>query len=163
MCVFLSYTHTYCIKGLNETADGGLRDLLLKIAAFGPYIYSLFGVIAGATNLTSLQNGVVLLTSVLTIVQITLQSLFISDVVCRRRYSVSQPGRQLITFLLITNFTIWIVYTFQMQKVEASPVQLSVYGFTTWTIIVRMTLPLSIFYRFHAGITFAEVWKNSYK
>jgi hypothetical protein len=50
-----------------------------------------------------------------------------------------------------------------MQKVEASPVQLSVYGFTTWALILRITLPLSIFYRFHSAITFAEVWKNSYK
>lgn len=95
--------------------------------------------------------------------KITLQSLFISDVVCRKRNSQKQPGRQLITFLLINNLTLWIIYTFEMQKVEASPVQLSVYGFTTWALILRITLPLSIFYRFHSAITFAEVWKNSYK
>ncbi|KAI1307256.1 hypothetical protein HDE_00841 [Halotydeus destructor] len=149
--------------GLNDTADGGLRDILLKIAAFGLYIYSLFGVIAGALQLDSLQHVAVLLTSTLTIIQITLQSLFISDVTCRRRISNKEPGRQLITFLLITNLTLWIIYTFEMQKVEATPVQLKTYGFSTWAVIVRITLPLSIFYRFHSAITFAEVWKNSYK
>lgn len=133
------------------------------MAAFGLYSYSLFGVIAGALQLDSLQHAAVLLTSALTIVQITLQSLFISDVVCRRRISPKEPGRQLITFLLITNLTLWIIYTFEMQKVEASPVQLSIYGFTTWALIVRFTLPLSIFYRFHSAVTLAEVWKNSYK
>lgn len=93
----------------------------------------------------------------------TLQTLFISDVVCRKRTGQKQSGRQLITFLLITNLTLWIVYTFVMQKLEASPIQLKVFGFTTWTLILRITLPLSIFYRFHSAITFAEVWKNSYK
>ncbi|RWS12618.1 otopetrin-2-like protein [Dinothrombium tinctorium] len=150
-------------KGVQDTADGGLRDLLLKIAAFGLYTYSLFGVIAGALQIDSIQHFAVLLTSTLTIIQVTLQSLFISDVVCRKRSTTKQPGRQLITFLLIANLTLWIIYTFEMQKVEASPVQLGVYGFTTWALIVRITLPLSIFYRFHSAITFAEVWKNSYK
>ena len=78
----------------------------------------------------------------------TLQTLFISDVVCRKRTGQKQSGRQLITFLLITNLTLWIVYTFVMQKLEASPIQLKVFGFTTWTLILRITLPLSIFYRF---------------
>lgn len=89
--------------------------------------------------------------------------MFISDVVCRKRSGPKQSGRQLITFLLITNLTLWIIYTFEMQKLEASPVQLKRFGFTTWAIILRITLPLSIFYRFHSAISFAEVWKNSYK
>lgn len=148
---------------VRETADANLRDLLLRIAAFGLYAYSLFGVIAGAMKLDSTQHVFVLVTNLLTIVQVTLQTLFISDVVCRKRSGQKQPGRQLITFLLINNLTLWILYTFEMQKLEASPIQLSVYGFTTWALILRITLPLSIFYRFHSAITFAEVWKNSYK
>lgn len=127
--------------------------MLLRIAAFGLYAYSLFGVIAGALDLNSTQHLFVLITSVLTIVQVTLQTLFISDVVCRKRSGPKQPGRQLITFLLIINLTLWIVYTFEMQKLESSPVQLSVYGFTTWALILRITLPLSIFYRFHAAVS----------
>ena len=95
--------------------------------------------------------------------QVTFQTLFITDVVNRKRRTASQPGRQLITFLLITNLTLWIVYTFEFQKLEASPIQLSVYGLTTWAVILRITLPLSIFYRFYSAVTFAEVWKNSYK
>ncbi|XP_074597257.1 proton channel otopetrin-like a isoform X2 [Brevipalpus obovatus] len=149
--------------GIPDTADGGLRDLLLRVAAFGLYVYSFFGVIAGAMNLNSIQHFAVLITSALTIIQVTLQSLFIADVVCRKRSSHKQPGRQLITFLMIANFTLWVIYTFEMQKVEASPVQLKVYGFTAWALIIRITLPLSIFYRIHSTITFAEVWKNSYK
>ncbi|XP_054167361.1 proton channel OtopLc-like [Oppia nitens] len=161
IAILLGFIKTRRLKF--QPADGGLRDLLLRVAAFGLYIYSFFGVIAGAMELNSVQHLLVLATSALTILQVTLQSLFISDVVCRKRSSQKQPGRQLITFLLINNLTLWIIYTFEMQKVEASPLQLSVYGYTTWALIIRITLPLSIFYRFHSAITFAEVWKNSYK
>lgn len=60
----------FATKGLRDTADAGLRDLLLRIAAFGLYAYSLFGVIAGAMQLHSTQHLFVLLTNVLTIVQV---------------------------------------------------------------------------------------------
>lgn len=56
--------------GIPDTADGGLRDLLLRVAAFGLYVYSFFGVIAGAMNLNSLQHFAVLITSSLTIIQV---------------------------------------------------------------------------------------------
>ncbi|KAK8787021.1 hypothetical protein V5799_023201 [Amblyomma americanum] len=108
-----------------------------------------------------------MVTSILTIVQVTMQSLFIADITCRMTYlpehDHSKPGRQVITFLLIGNLTLWIIYTFEKQKVEASPVQLGFYGFMAWTVIIRASLPLSIFYRFHSSVTFAEVWKNSYR
>lgn len=55
---------------MRDTADGGLRDLLLRIAAFGLYAYSLFGVIASSFELNSLQHITVLITSILTIVQV---------------------------------------------------------------------------------------------
>lgn len=134
--------------GVNDTADSGLREILLKVAAFGLFTYSLFGLIAGALNLNNVQNLAVLVTSTLSIIQVSLQSLFISDIVCRKRCnSRQQVPQQIITFLMITNLIFWILYTFEMQKVEASPVQLKVYGQLTWALIVRSTLPLSIFYR----------------
>lgn len=115
--------------GVNDTADSGLRDILLKVAAFGLFTYSSFGLIAGALNLNNIQNLAVLTTSILSIVQVTLQSLFISDIVCRKRSnSRQQVPQQMITFLMITNLIFWILYTFEMQKVETSPVQLKVYG-----------------------------------
>ena len=93
--------------------------------------------------------------------------LFMSDM-SRRRVSTPEqdrvkPGRQSVTFLLITNLTLWLVYTFEMQKVEANPVQLNFYGFLPWAIMQRITLPLCIFYRFHSAIVYAEIWKNSYR
>lgn len=57
----------------------------------------------------------------------------------------------------------WIIYTFETQKVEANPVQLDFYGFLAWAIVQRVTLPLCIFHRFHSAVTLAEIWKTSYK
>ncbi|XP_076368324.1 proton channel OtopLc-like isoform X2 [Tachypleus tridentatus] len=145
-----------------------LRDILLRVAAFGLYIHSMFGIIAGSlSTMTYIPNILLLITSCLTMLQITLQSLFIADMSCRTAYLPEQdqqkPGRQVVTFLMISNLTLWIIYTFQMQKVEASPVEREFYGIMGWAVITRVTLPLSIFYRFHSAVTFAEIWKNSYK
>ena len=46
----------------------------------------------------------------------------------RRRVNSSEqnlkkPGRQIVTFLLINNIILWLVYTFQMQNLEANPIQ----------------------------------------
>lgn len=145
-----------------------LRSILLSVAAFGLYVYAMFGIIAGSLlPKDHIPNLLVMVTSILTIIQVTMQSLFIADITCRMTYlpehDHSKPGRQVITFLLIGNLTLWIIYTFEKQKVEASPVQLGFYGFMAWTVIIRASLPLSIFYRFHSSVTFAEVWKNSYR
>lgn len=37
----------------------------------------------------------------------------------------NKPGRQIVTFLLICNITMWILFTFESQKVLANPVQVS--------------------------------------
>ncbi|PRD36045.1 UNVERIFIED_CONTAM: Otop2 [Trichonephila clavipes] len=145
-----------------------LRDILLTVAAYGLYVYAMFGIIAGTLSPKDyVPNLLVMVTSCLTIVQVTLQSLFVAEITCRTTYlpehDQTKPGRQVVAFLMMGNLTLWIIYTFEMQKAEASPVQLGFYGFMAWTVIVRATLPLSIFYRFHSSITFAEVWKNSYK
>ncbi|GIY17597.1 proton channel OtopLc [Caerostris extrusa] len=137
----------------------GLRPLRVR---------AMFGIIAGTLSPKDyVPNLLVMVTSCLTIVQVTLQSLFVAEITCRTTYlpehDQTKPGRQVVAFLMMGNLTLWIIYTFEMQKAEASPVQLGFYGFMAWTVIVRATLPLSIFYRFHSSITFAEVWKNSYK
>lgn len=170
MTIFTIIIGFFRIKQLKFQADrtDHLRDILLTVAAYGLYVYAMFGIIAGTLSPKDyVPNLLVMVTSCLTIVQVTLQSLFVAEITCRSTYlpehDQTKPGRQVVAFLMMANLTLWIIYTFEMQKAEASPVQLGFYGFMAWTVIVRATLPLSIFYRFHSSITFAEVWKNSYK
>ncbi|GJQ74988.1 hypothetical protein Trydic_g9610 [Trypoxylus dichotomus] len=151
---------------IEEQSD--LNDILLRVSAFGLFLYATFSVIAGSLNaFTKEPNLLVMITGALSVIQVVLQLLFIADVSRRRvhlpEHDRSKPGRQVVTFLLICNITMWIIYTFEMQKVEANPVQLEFYGFLTWAMVQRIALPLCIFHRFHSAVTLAEIWKTSYK
>ncbi|XP_046674205.1 proton channel OtopLc-like isoform X4 [Homalodisca vitripennis] len=158
------------VQGLKFQGEeqSDLNDILQRVSAFGLFVYAVFSVIAGAlTALTSEPNLLVMITGNLSVVQVVLQLLFIADIARRRvhlpEHDRSKPGRQIVTFLLICNVTMWIIYTFETQKVIANPVQLDFYGFLAWSMVQRVTLPLCIFYRFHSAVTLAEIWKTSYK
>jgi uncharacterized integral membrane protein len=145
-----------------------LGETLLRFASCGILAYSTFNIVAGGLGVhTDLKNLLVFATGAITIIQVFLQLLFITDAQRRRIHSNShdstKPGRQVVTFLLICNFTMWIIYTFEVQKVEDSPIQKQFFGFYAWSIIQRVTLPLCIFFRFHSTVILVEVWKNSYK
>uniref|UniRef100_U5EQT7 Putative conserved plasma membrane protein n=1 Tax=Corethrella appendiculata TaxID=1370023 RepID=U5EQT7_9DIPT len=148
--------------------QSNLNDILLRISAFGLFIYSTFSVIAGSLNMfTSQPNLLVMITGIVAVLQVVLQLLFIADVSRRRvhlpEHDRSKPGRQIVTFLLICNISMFAIYTFEAQKVFANPVQLDFYGFIAWSLIQRVTLPLCIFHRFHSAVTLAEAWKTTYK
>ena len=77
--------------------------------------------------------------------------------------TTSFPSLQVVTFLLICNLTMWIIYSFEVDKVEDSPIQPQFFGHFSWTLIQRTTLPLCIFFRFHSTVILADIWKNTYK
>jgi len=47
----------------------------------------------------------------------------------------SKPGRQVTVFLFLYNLAQWLVFTFEVQKVRASLVEASFYGFMPWIVI----------------------------
>uniref|UniRef100_A0A4Y0BLS9 Otopetrin n=1 Tax=Anopheles funestus TaxID=62324 RepID=A0A4Y0BLS9_ANOFN len=148
--------------------QSNLNDILLRISAFGLFVYSTFSIIAGSLNaFESEPNLLVMVTGIVAVVQVVIQLLFIADVSRRRvhlpEHDRIKPGRQIVTFLLICNISMFAIYTFEAQKVFANPVQLDFYGFIAWSLIQRVTLPLCIFHRFHSAVTLAEVWKTTYK
>ena len=109
-----------------------MNDILLRISAFGLFIYNVFSVIAGALNAhKDDQNLLVTITSAVAIFQVILQLLFIADVSRRRvhlpEHDRTKPGRQIVTFLLICNISMFAIYTFEAQKVMANPVSLQSY------------------------------------
>jgi Otopetrin len=109
--------------------QSNLNDILLRISAFGLFLYSVFSVIAGALNChKDDQNLLVTITSAVAILQVVLQLLFIGDVSRRRvhlpEHDRTKPGRQIVTFLLICNIAMIAIYTFEAQKVVANPVSI---------------------------------------
>lgn len=133
---FITYNKTQSISSHRVQSlkfrcedQSNLNDILLRISAFGLFVYSVFSIIAGSLNaLESEPNLLVCVTSSVAVLQVVLQLLFIADVSRRRvhlpEHDRSKPGRQIVTFLLICNIAMFAIYTFEAQKVFANPVSL---------------------------------------
>ncbi|CAB3373036.1 Hypothetical predicted protein [Cloeon dipterum] len=167
LAIFIGFCRIRSLK-FHTDVTNILNDILLRVSAFGLFIYAVFSVIAGSLSaFTHEPNLLVMVTGILVVIEVVFQLLFIADVSRRRvhlpEHERTKPGRQVVTFLLICNITMWVIYTFEVQKVSNNPVQLDFYGFLAWAIVQRVTLPLCIFHRFHSAVAFAEIWKTSYK
>lgn len=142
-----------------------LDTMLLFIAQFGVFTYAIFSIIATKMNFSSASNALLFVRNLATLLQTCVQTMLILD--GTRRYSRERqhrmPGRQLITFLVMMNLSLWLLNTFEVLKVEANPVQEQFYGRLSWTIITHICTPLMIFYRFHSTVCLSEVWKRAYK
>ncbi|KAK7074063.1 hypothetical protein SK128_007081 [Halocaridina rubra] len=146
--------------------DIELDNILLLIAQSGVYIYTSFTVIGGHFTMTD--NLILpLLSAIITLLQTTLQTIFILDASRRCCYNQDQlerkPGREMVTFLLVCNLAMWAINTFETSRADAHPTQLNFYGIWAWTIISHISMPLAIFYRFHVTVCLCEIWKRSYK
>uniref|UniRef100_A0A336M5E8 CSON009315 protein n=1 Tax=Culicoides sonorensis TaxID=179676 RepID=A0A336M5E8_CULSO len=142
---------------------------LLVVAQFGAYLYSIFSIIGNyfAIQDESYGGRVGFVTEVFGIFQTSIQTLFILNSSWRRTRGALQkrkkPGREIITFLLIANMCMWLINTLIKGRAQFRPDHFEYFGLWAWTIIVHVSMPLSIFYRFHASICFFEIWKSTYK
>lgn len=147
-----------------------LDNLLLIIAQTGVFIYATFCIIGSFFMLDS-SNIVLLipfLASLATLLQTTLQTIFILDASCRFAYSSEQvrkkPGREVVTFLLVCNLAMWMINTIETNRTDSHPVQNKFYGDNwAWPVITHISMPLAIFYRFHSTVCLFEIWKKSFK
>lgn len=143
-----------------------LDNILLIGAQTGMFIYSTFTIIGGQFTIQR-STVLVLVTAVASLVQTTCQTIFILD--ASRRSCVTQdqmkkkPGREIVTFLLVTNLAMWAINTLEKSRAESHPIQLHFYGLWAWTIITHVSMPLAIFYRFHSTVCLCEIWKRTYK
>ncbi|RWS30987.1 otopetrin-2-like protein 1, partial [Leptotrombidium deliense] len=146
-----------------------LDNILLIVAQTGLYIFNMFSLIGAFffLNKQSESTQLVLINAIACLVQATLQSVFILD--ASRRYAATssqvrrKPGRESVTFLLVTNFAMWAINTLETRRADSNPVQMHFYGFWAWTIITHVTAPLTIFFRFHSTVCLCDIWKRTYK
>lgn len=143
-----------------------LDNILLVGAQTGMFIYSTFTIIGG--QFTIQRNTVlVLVTALASLVQTTCQTIFVLDASRRSCVTPEQirrkPGREIVTFLLVTNLAMWAINTLEKSRAESHPIQLHFYGLWAWTIITHVSMPLAIFYRFHSTVCLCEIWKRAYK
>ncbi|CAL8079637.1 unnamed protein product [Orchesella dallaii] len=150
------------VRGRNLELD----NILLIVAQTGSFIYNVFTIIGGHFTLKK-STPLVLATALASLVQLLIQTLFILDA-SKRSASTSEqtrrkPGREVVTFLLVTNLAMWAINTLEKSRADSHPVQLKFYGVWAWTIITHISMPLAIFYRFHSTVCLCEIWKRSYK
>ena len=166
-CICYGFHQIKCLVRVPMPEDD-LSNILLRWSAFGWYVYCMFTTIAAALVMNKISSSLlVLVVSVLNTIQVTLQLFFMNELAEKQMHLVkhkkSRPCRQIITFLFLTNAILWLMYTFEVNKASANAVQVIAFGALPWAIILRVTLPLGIFYRFHSCVVFTEAWKNIYK
>lgn len=156
------------VRGLRYAHGRNLEldNILLIAAQTGSLIFNIFAIISGQFILKKGEN-LVLATALLKVIQLLLQTLFILDaskrVVTTMEQAKKKPGREVITFLLITNLAMWLINALEKSRGESHPAQLQFYGLWCWTIITHFAMPLAIFYRFHSTVCLCEIWKRAYK
>ena len=140
-----------------------LDDFLLFIALPWFFIFSFFSIIAGIAA----KNPLSIVVNTASMVQVILQTTFIFDGL--RRCSNEQglqkkkPGREMITFLIVCNVAMWTFSTFEIKRSETNPSQMLFYGEFEWSIISHLSVPLTIFYRFHSSVCLADIWRFAYQ
>ncbi|XP_043199848.1 proton channel OtopLc-like isoform X2 [Amphibalanus amphitrite] len=144
-----------------------LDSMLSSVTIVGVYLLGIFGLIVGGIELNEPRHLVLFVLNVTLIVQTTCQGMLVSEASRRqcatRQQQMAKPGRQVITFLLFSNVTLWMMDTFMSHHWLSQEMQFNYYGFLAWGIISRISLPLMIFYRFHQSVILVEIWKNTYK
>lgn len=99
--------------------------------------------------------------------QVLIQTPFIIDGLRRcsnsKQLRQEKPGRELITFLVVCNVAMWIMETFEIKSQDKQDDRYEVYGKFLWIIFSHMTLPLTMFYRFHSSVCLADIWKSAYE
>jgi hypothetical protein len=122
-----------------------LDDILLVGAQTGSFLYSTFTIIGA--HLTLKKNTIlILITAMSSLVETAFQTMFILDASRRSAATPShirkKPGREIVTFLLVSNLAMWAINTLEKSRAESHPLQLHFYGLWAWTIITHVSMPL---------------------
>lgn len=150
-------------------AFGGmpLDCTLLLLAQSGVYIYCMFSIIGCYFTFKNYGGIYGLIAEIFSIVQTSMQTLFILNAWWRRCRSAQEnrkkPGREIVTFLLVANMSMWSINALVKNRAIFRPTHLQFFGNWSWTIITHVSMPLAIFYRFHSTICLFEIWKTAYK
>lgn len=142
---------------------------LLVLAQTGVYVYGMFSIMGCYYTMLNGDHGGKegLVAEVFGLIQTSMQTLFILNACWRKckgaQQQRSKPGREMVTFLLVANMSMWFINTLIKGRAGFRPSHLSFFGVWAWTVITHVSMPLAIFYRFHSTICLFDIWKSAYK
>ncbi|BHF84502.1 hypothetical protein SprV_0902765300 [Sparganum proliferum] len=155
------------LRKLSET--NAFDDNLMLVGLLGMLFYDMFLlVLALATKEKKGMAEYLFITKAgLEIVQALMQVFLILEASRRcvksQAHVLNKPGRTLLTLLLVLNLAMWVVNTFELKHAENHHIHKKYYTGIAWKIITHLSLPLLIFFRFHATVCLADIWSNAYK
>ncbi|CAD6187445.1 unnamed protein product [Caenorhabditis auriculariae] len=142
-----------------------IDEILLIIGLIGEIVYCSVGMdvfLAGR----KFPDGHSLLPAfvfVVRIVQVIVQAAFIlitSRLRCLSPYAAKyKPGKEIITFLLVSNASLFGFHSFEAMKSSFGFSSKAAYSYNS---IIHAVSPLLVFYRFHSSACLAEIWKHTY-
>ena len=159
-----------CRMGLSDEKDNTIDNTLLVVSFTGLFMFDIFSVIYSicyiAFDMHTDSTIMETVAGLLSIVQGLLQTIFICDGLQRFALSKHQerekPGRGTVTFMIIVNVGMWVFKTLQVKIITQGP-QEDFYGETPWRIILNISLPLMLFFRFHSSVCLADMYEESFK
>lgn len=144
-----------------------LEEILILISVTGLYMFGVFNLIAGFYYHDSIEGVLTIVTNITMMTEATMQTIFMFATMrmsaSHPYHATEKPGREFVTFLLLCNFAIWGITTFETRSIAHNSLQLKFYGSTSWSIFEHISVPLGIFYRFHSTVCLSHVWKNAWK
>eukprot|EP00794_Sanderia_malayensis_P007654 gene7654-8494_t len=141
-------------------------DTLLIVSFTGVFLYTGLGFTSSLSEYKSLSklSTYVAAKSVLVLLESMLQ---VTAVIKAMRFKPDHSNlhsdmvRQTALFLLTTNVALWAQDSFyELRSSATTPVQMKLYGETTWHAITIFAYPLCIFFRFHSAACLFEIWSN---
>ncbi|CAH1777255.1 unnamed protein product [Owenia fusiformis] len=143
-----------------------LDEILLLVSQTGVFLAAIFSLLAAIYSYDTIGGVLILATSCLVLIQSAAQTVLVLSGL-RRFTGISdttqRPGRQFVTFLLVANVALCGLCMMETVRSSVNPVQQEFYGYLVWSIILHVSIPLQIFYRFHSAVCLANIWKNAYK
>ncbi|OWF53428.1 otopetrin-2-like [Mizuhopecten yessoensis] len=151
----------------SRTLTDELEVVLALLSFSGLFMFSVFSIFAGIHVIDTLDGVLTIITNIFATVQATLQTMLLIMGMGMSAGSqinaAKKAGREFVTFLLLCNITMWGNTTFQIKNVAHNPVQLQFYGPEAWGIFTHISVPLSIFFRFHSTVCLSHIWKHAWK
>jgi len=156
-----------CRLTFDPKAVFGLEENLLVISFTGLVMFGVFNIIPVIYTTGSSDGALTIITNVSMIFQASIQVVLL--LATGRMYALTKDeekgkrGREFITFLILCNFAMWTLNTFETRKPENNPLQIEFYGAEAWAIFTHVSVPLGIFFRFHSSVYLANIWKRAWK
>ncbi|KAK7489430.1 hypothetical protein BaRGS_00019374 [Batillaria attramentaria] len=144
-----------------------LEETLILISYTGLLAFNIFSLIASVLHTGGTRAALTIVSNLTMMIQAGFQTIFMLAgdrlSAANEREQKKKTGREFVTFLLLCNFAMWIINTFETQKPEHNPLQVEFYGPDAWSIFSHISVPLGIYYRFHSTVCLSNIWKNAWK